>query len=60
MATKLANVASRAEELRIANEKLKILQEKMDSVRKVCETAKKKGGLTEETLKRIEEAAGLL
>ena len=60
MATKLANVASRAGERRSANEKLKILQAKMDSVRKVCETAKKKGGLTEETLKRIEEAAGLL
>ena len=60
MATGLSHAMNRTEELRIANEKLKILQAKIDSVRKVCETAKKKGGLTEETLKRIEEAAGLL
>ena len=60
MACDLARKGQKDEELRIANEKLKLLTQKMESVRKVCETAKKKGGLTKETLAKIEEAAGLL
>ena len=60
MACDLARKGQKDEELRIANEKLKLAQAKLDSVKKVCETAKKKGGLTKETLAKIEEAAGLL
>ncbi len=60
MACDLARKGQRQEELRIANERLNLAQAKLDSVRKVVEGAKKKGGLTEETLKKIEEAAGLL
>ena len=60
MACDLARKGQKDEELRIANEKLKLAQAKLDSVKKVVETAKKKGGLTKETLAKIEEAAGLL
>ena len=56
----IARKGQKDEELRIANEKLKLAQAKLDSVKKVVETAKKKGGLTKETLAKIEEAAGLL
>jgi len=60
MACDIARKTAKSEELRIANEKLKMLQEEKSALKKVVDGAKKKGGITAETLRKIEEAAGLL
>lgn len=49
------------EELKLAREKFEAAEKRLNAVQDAVKAAKEnKGGLTEETLKRIEEAAGLL
>ena len=48
------------EELRLAREKFEAAEKRLNAVQDAVAAARNKGGLTEETLKRIEEAAGLL
>ena len=49
-----------AEQLKLAREKFEAAEKRLAAVQDAVKTAKSKGGLTEETLKKIEEAAGLL
>ena len=48
------------EQLKLAREKFEAAERRLAAVKDAVATAKTKGGLTEETLKKIEEAAGLL
>lgn len=57
---KLAHIDQREEELKLAAKRIKMFEEREAALRKVVDGAKKKGGLTKETLAKIEEAAGLL
>ena len=52
--------ATKEDQLRLAREKFEAAEKRLAAVKDAVATAKTKGGLTEETLKRIEEAAGLL
>lgn len=47
-------------DLALAREKFEAAERRLAAVQDAVRSAKSKGGLTEETLKRIEEAAGLL
>ena len=57
---KSQDLARKEEELKIALKKLEMLEKKEAAVKDAVTAARTGGGLTEETLKRIEEAAGLL
>lgn len=48
------------EALKLAREKFEAAEKRLNAVKDAVKTAKSKGGLTAETLKEIEEAAGLL
>lgn len=48
------------EQLKLAREKFEAAEKRLNAVQDAVAAARNKGGLTEETLKRIEEAAGLL
>lgn len=48
------------EQLRLAREKFEAAEKRLNAVQDAVAAARNKGGLTEETLKKIEEAAGLL
>ena len=52
--------ATKEDQLRLAREKFEAAERRLAAVKDAVASAKTKGGLTEETLKRIEEAAGLL
>ena len=52
--------ATKEDQLRLAREKFEAAEKRLAAVQDAVATAKTKGGLTEETLKKIEEAAGLL
>ena len=53
--------ATKDDQLRLAREKFEAAERRLQAVQDAVKSAKNsKGGLTEETLKRIEEAAGLL
>jgi len=52
--------ATKEADLALAREKFEAAEKRLSAVQDAVKTAKNKGGLTEETLKRIEEAAGLL
>lgn len=52
--------ATKEDQLRLAREKFEAAERRLAAVKDAVATAKTKGGLTEETLKKIEEAAGLL
>ena len=53
--------ATKEDQLRLAREKFEAAEKRLAAVQDAVKSAKEnKGGLTEETLKRIEEAAGLL
>lgn len=53
--------ATKEEQLRLAREKWEAAEKRLAAVREACEGAKAApGGLTPETLRKIEEAAGLL
>lgn len=53
--------ATKEETLRLAREKFEAAEKRLAAVREACEGAKAApGGLTPETLRKIEEAAGLL
>lgn len=47
-------------QLKLAREKFEAAEKRLNAVKDAVKTAKSKGGLTAETLKEIEEAAGLL
>ena len=51
---------TRDEQLKLAREKFEAAEKRLNAVKDAVKTAKTGGGLTEETLKKIEEAAGLL
>lgn len=51
---------TRDEQLKLAREKFEAAERRLAAVQDAVKTAKTGGGLTEETLKKIEEAAGLL
>ena len=57
---KSQDLARKEEELKIALKKLEMLEKKEAAVKDAVTAARTSGGLTEETLKKIEEAAGLL
>lgn len=57
---KSQDLARKEEELKIALKKLEMLEKKEAAVKDAVTAARTGGGLTEETLKKIEEAAGLL
>ena len=57
---KTKDLARKDEELKIAQKKLEILEAQQKKVKDAVTAARTSGGLTEETLKKIEEAAGLL
>ena len=57
---KTKDLARKEEELKIALKKLEMLEKKEAAVKDAVTAARTSGGLTEETLKKIEEAAGLL
>lgn len=57
---KTQDLARKEEELKIALKKLEMLEKKEAAVKDAVTAARTGGGLTEETLKKIEEAAGLL
>jgi len=52
--------ATKDEQLRLAREKFEAAERRIAAVQDAVTSARDKGGLTEETLKKIEEAAGLL
>lgn len=52
--------ATKDDQLRLAREKFEAAEKRLNAVADAVKTAKSKGGLTKETLKKIEEAAGLL
>lgn len=51
---------TKEDQLRLAREKFEAAEKRLNAVQDAVAAARNKGGLTEETLKRIEEAAGLL
>ena len=57
---KAAAQTTKDEQLKLAREKFEAAEKRLAAVKDAVATAKTKGGLTEETLKKIEEAAGLL
>lgn len=57
---KTKDLARKDEELKIAQKKLEMLEAQQKKVKDAVTAARTSGGLTEETLKKIEEAAGLL
>lgn len=57
---KTKDLARKEEELKIAQKKLEMLEEQERKIKDAVTAARTTGGLTEETLKKIEEAAGLL
>lgn len=57
---KAAAQKTREADLALAREKFEAAERRLAAVKDAVATAKTKGGLTEETLKKIEEAAGLL
>jgi hypothetical protein len=57
---KAAVQRTRDEQLRLAREKFEAAEARLTAVREAVAEAKGKGGLTEETLRKIEEAAKLL
>ena len=57
---KTKDLARKDEELKIALKKLEMLETQQKNVKDAVTAARTGGGLTEETLKKIEEAAGLL
>ena len=52
--------STKDEQLKLAREKFEAAEKRLNAVKDAVKTAKSKGGLTAETLKEIEEAAGLL
>ena len=52
--------ATKEDQLRLAREKFEAAEKRINAVQDAVAAARNKGGLTEETLKKIEEAAGLL
>ena len=60
LALKAKAQQTKDEQLRLAREKFEAAERRLAAVKDAVATAKTKGGLTEETLKKIEEAAGLL
>lgn len=60
LALKTKAQKTKDEQLRLAREKFEAAERRLAAVKDAVATAKTKGGLTEETLKKIEEAAGLL
>ena len=60
LAMKGQDLARKEEELKLAQKKLEILEAQQKKVKDAVTAARTGGGLTEETLKKIEEAAGLL
>ena len=52
--------ATKEDQLRLAREKFEAAERRLAAVQDAVASAKTKGGLTEDTLKKIEEAAGLL
>ena len=54
------DLSRKEEELKIALKKLEMLETQQKNVKDAVTAARTGGGLTEETLKKIEEAAGLL
>ena len=60
VALKERDLARKVEELKIALKKLEMLETQQKNVKDAVTAARTGGGLTEETLKKIEEAAGLL
>lgn len=52
--------ATKEDQLRLAREKFEAAEKRLNAVQDAVAAARNKGGLTEETLKKIEEAAGLL
>lgn len=52
--------ATKDDQLRLAREKFEAAEKRLNAVQDAVKSAKSKGGLTEETLRKIEEAAGLL
>lgn len=57
---KAAAQATKDDQLKLAREKFEAAEKRLNAVADAVKTAKAKGGLTKETLKKIEEAAGLL
>jgi len=57
---KAAAQATKDDQLKLAREKFEAAEKRLAAVADAVKTAKSKGGLTKETLKKIEEAAGLL
>ena len=57
---KAAAQKTKDDQLRLAREKFEAAEKRLNSVRDALTEAKSAGGLTEETLKKIEQAAGLL
>lgn len=60
LALKSAAQSTKDEQLKLAREKFEAAEKRLNAVKDAVKTAKSKGGLTAETLKEIEEAAGLL
>ncbi len=60
LALKVRAQETKDEQLRLAREKFEAAEKRLNAVKDAVATAKTAGGLTEETLKKIEEAAGLL
>lgn len=60
LALKTKAQKTKEDQLRLAREKFEAAERRLAAVKDAVATAKTKGGLTEETLKKIEEAAGLL
>lgn len=52
--------ATKEDQLRLAREKFEAAERRLAAVQDAVRSAKSKGGLTAETLRKIEEAAGLL
>ena len=57
---KSAAQSTKDEQLKLAREKFEAAEKRLNAVKDAVKTAKSKGGLTAETLKEIEKAAGLL
>ena len=57
---KAAAQGTKDETLKLAREKFEAAEKRLKAVKDAVNSAKSKGGLTKETLRQIEEAAGLL
>ena len=60
LALKTKAQKTKEDQLRLAREKFEAAEKRLNAVQDAVAAARNKGGLTEETLKKIEEAAGLL